>query len=49
MGILYVLIGQLADMHQTAVLETDIDKGAKIDDVQHRTGQFHRGRQVIKL
>src|SRR4051794_34239449 len=36
-----VTIGHLTDMDQAAVLEPDIDEGAKIDNVEYRTLQFH--------
>ena len=43
------LIGQLADMHQPAVLEPYIDERAEVDHVQHGAGQFHAAGQVVEF
>ncbi len=40
-------VRESADMHQSAVVHADIDEAAKIDDVEHRAGQFHSGREVF--
>ena len=44
-----VLIREMADVHQPAVVQADVDKGPKVDHVEHRTQQFHAGLQVLEL
>ena len=39
----------MADVHQPAVVQADVDKGPKVDHVEHRTQQFHAGLQVLEL
>ena len=39
----------MADVHQPAVVQADVDKGAEVDNVEHRTQQFHAGLQVLEL
>ncbi len=49
MRALDVPIGQLADMHETRILQADIDESAEIDHVQDRPLELHSGAQVLDL
>ena len=42
-------VGQPADVHQAAVVHADIDEAAEIDDIEHRAGQLHAGREIFQL
>ncbi len=44
-----VAIGQLTDVHQTRILEADVDERAEIDDVEDRPFQLHAGAEVLDL
>jgi hypothetical protein len=48
MGILDKAVGQAADVNQGAVGQTNVDKHAKVDDVQHSAAQFHPRRQILQ-
>src|SRR2546427_10326291 len=45
----HVAVGKLGDMHQAILLDTDIDEGAKVHHVTHRSLQEHAGLQVFQL
>jgi hypothetical protein len=42
-------IRQLAHVHQAAIVQADIDKCAKVDNVQHAPHQFHALIQIFQL
>ena len=44
-----VLVGELADVHEAAVVQTNIDERAEIHDVEDAARQFHALRQVFEL
>ena len=47
--ILDVAVRHLTDVHQAAILQTNVDEGPEIDDIEHRPFQFHAGLQVLQL
>ena len=49
MGIANEPIRQLANVHQAAVVEADIDKGAEIDHVENAAEQFHAGLKIVEF
>ena len=48
-GVAYVSVCQLGDMHQTVIVDTYIDKGAEIGDVGHDARHHHAHLQVANL
>ena len=44
-----VSFGHLGNMHQPVLMDADIDKCAEINNVAHRTLQYHARRQVFHL
>src|SRR5205823_5519589 len=48
-GAFDVAVGHLADVHQAAVFETNIDEGAEIHNVQDGALQLHAGLEVFEL
>ncbi len=44
-----IAVGHLADVNQTAVLQSDVDEGAEIDHVQDGSLQFHPGLEILEL
>lgn len=40
-------IGHLGDMHQTVLMDTDIDKGSEVGDVGDDARQNHAFHQVV--
>ena len=47
--VLHKAITKLGNMHETIILDSDIDKGTKVDHVAYGTLQFHTWRQVLDL
>ena len=46
-GMTQAAITDLGNMDETILMNTDIHKHAKVDNVAHRTGQFHAGDQIL--
>ena len=44
-----VAIGELADMHEPRVLQTDVHEGSEVHHIENRALQLHAGSQVFKL
>jgi hypothetical protein len=49
MGAFDVPVGELADMNEPRVLQTDIDKGAEVDHVENGPLEFHSGGQILEF
>ncbi len=47
--IAHVAAGELADVHEPAVVEADIDERTEVDDVEHRPHELHAHFQVFEL
>ena len=43
------LIADLRNMYESVLVNADIDKRAEVDDVSHRTAEFHTGSQVLNV
>ena len=46
-GMLYELIGKLRDVNKSVLVNTNVNKCAKVDNVTHGSGQFHIGLEVL--
>ncbi len=44
-----ISIRHLADVHEAAIFQADVDERPKIDHVQNRALQLHGGLQILKL
>ncbi len=47
--VLYKTVGKLADMHQTILVDANIDKGTEGSNIGNNAGQFHAGLEIVHL
>jgi hypothetical protein len=46
---LHITIGKLANVHQTRILETNIDKRSEVNHIENRPLQLHARAQIFNL
>ena len=48
-GMLHIMICNFRNMHQSILMDTNIHKRSKINDIPNRSGEHHAGLQILYL
>ena len=42
------VVGELRDVDESVLMDTDVDEGSEVGDVRHDTGEFHSYDEVVE-